>query len=113
MHGDALAAESAVIADGLERSIRLAAAAALLAFFARRRGKSPRESQIDRTTRPDPHCTEESRQASEDNRRHQPWADLLWSFVILFLLTIVVYTVLHGADVLAELDDLGLVRGAY
>ena len=114
MHGYALAAGSAMIADGLERSIRLAAAAALLAFFARRRGKSPRESQIDRTTtRPDPHCDEESRQGSENNRRHQPWADLLWSFVILLLLTIIVYTALHGADVLAELDDLGLVPGAY
>jgi predicted nucleic acid-binding Zn ribbon protein len=113
MHGDALAAGSAMIADGLERSVRLAAAAALLAFFARHRGKSPRESQIDRTTRPDPHCDEESREASENNRRHQPWADLLWSFVILLLLTVVVYTALHGADVLAELDDLGLVPGAY
>jgi hypothetical protein len=29
------------------------------------------------------------------------------------LLTIVAYTALHGADVLAELDDLGLVPGAY
>jgi hypothetical protein len=29
------------------------------------------------------------------------------------LLTVVVYTALHGADVLAELDDLGLVPGAY
>jgi hypothetical protein len=113
MHGDAPMFGSAMIADGLERSIRLADAAALLAFFARRRGKSPRESQIDRTTRPDPRCAEESRRVSEDNRRHQPWADLLWPSVILLLLTIVVYTALHGADVLAELDDLGLVPGAY
>ena len=112
-YGDALAAGSAMIADGLERSIRLAAAAAVLAFFARRRGKSPRASQIDRTTRPDPRCDEESRQASEHDRRRQPWADLLWSFVTLLLLTIVVYTALHGADMLAELDDLGLVPVAY
>jgi hypothetical protein len=115
MHGDALAAGSAMIADGFERSIRLAAAAALLAFFARRRGKSPRASQIDRTrtTQPDPQCDEESREASEHNRRRGPLADLAWSVVILLLLTIVVYTALHGADVLAELDDLGLVPGAY
>ena len=106
-------AESAMIADGLERSIRLAAAAGFLAFFARRRGKSPRESQIDRTPHPDLHSGEESRPAFENDRRHQPWADLLWSFVILLLLTIVVYTALHGADVLAELDDLGLVPCAY
>ena len=58
-------------------------------------------------------CDEASRQACENYRRHQPWADLLWSLVILLLLTIVVYTALHGADVLAELDDLGLVPGAY
>lgn len=100
-----------MIADGLERSIRLAAAAALLAFFARRRGKSPRESQTDRTARPDPHCDEESRQGSGNHHQHQPWADLLWSLVILLLLTIVVYTALHGADVLAELDELDLVPG--
>ncbi len=102
-----------MIDDGLERSIRLAAAAALLAFFARRRGKSPLESQIDRTARTDSHCDEESRQGSGDHGRHQPWVDLLWSFVILLFVTIVAYTALHGADVLAELDDLGLVPGAY
>jgi hypothetical protein len=115
MHGDALAAGSAMIADGLERSIRLAAAAALLSFFARRRGKSPRESQIDRTqtTRPDPRCDEGSHQGSEGNRRGGPLADLAWSAVVLLLLTVVVYTALHGADVLAELDDLRLVPGSY
>jgi predicted nucleic acid-binding Zn ribbon protein len=102
-----------MIADGLERSIRLAAAAALLAFFARRRGKSPRTSQIDRAARPEPRCDEESREGSEHDRQRQPWADLIWSFVTLLLLTIVVYTALHGADVLAELDDLGLVPGGY
>ena len=112
MHGDALVAGSAMIADGLERSIRLAATAALLAFFARRRGKSPLKSQIDRTARPD-HCDQESREGPGNYRQHQPWADLLWSLVILLLLTIVVYTALHGADVLAELDDLGLVPDAY
>lgn len=106
-------AASAMIADGFERSIRLAAAAALLAFFARRRGESPLESQIDRAAHTDPHCDENARQGSGNHRRHQPWADLLWSFVILLLLTIVAYTALHGADVLAELDDLGLVPGAY
>ena len=100
-------------ADGLERSIRLAAAAALLAFFARRRGKSPLKSQSDRTAHPDPHCDQESREGLGNHRRHQPWADLLWSSVIVLLLTIVVYTALHGADVLVELDDLGLVPGAY
>ena len=99
--------------DGLERSIRLAAAAALLAFFARRRGKSPLKSQTERTARTDPHGDDEWRAGSGNHRQHQPWADLLWSFVILLLLTIVVYTALHGADVLAELDDLGLVPGAY
>ncbi|HEX4522382.1 MAG TPA: hypothetical protein VH704_02595 [Casimicrobiaceae bacterium] len=113
MHGDALAAGSAVIADGIERSIRLAAAAALLAFFARRRGKSPRASQLDHPTRPGRHCNEDSRQAAENNRRNQPWADVLCSLVVLLLLTIVVYTALHGPDVLAELDELGLVSGAY
>jgi hypothetical protein len=40
-------------------------------------------------------------------------ADLAWSAVVLLLLTIVVYTALHGADVLAELDDLRLVPGSY
>ncbi|MEO8566616.1 MAG: hypothetical protein ABI541_09565 [Betaproteobacteria bacterium] len=100
-----------MIADGLERSIRLAAAAALLAFFARRRGKSPRESPLDRAPRAAPRCDEESRQPSEHHR--QPWGDLLWSLVTLLLLSVVVYTALHGADVLAELDDLGLVRSAY
>ncbi len=102
-----------MIADGLERSIRLAAAAALLAFFARRRGKSPRESRIDRTTRPDPRCDEGLHQGFEGNRRRGPLADLAWSAVVLLLLTIVVYTALHGADVLAELDDLRLVPDSY
>ena len=102
-----------MIADGLERSIRLAAAAALLAFFARRRGKSTRESRIDRSLRAARRCDEESLQASEHDRRPQPWADLLWSLVTLLLLAVVVYTALHGADVLAELDDLGLVRSPY
>jgi predicted nucleic acid-binding Zn ribbon protein len=102
-----------MIADGFERSIRLAAAAALLAFFARRRGKSPRVSQIDRAARREPRCDDESRQVSEYDRRRQPWADLIWSFVTLLLLTVVVYTALHGADVLAELDDLGLIPGGY
>jgi predicted nucleic acid-binding Zn ribbon protein len=113
MRGDALAAGSGMIAEGLERSIRVAAATAVLAFFARRRGKSPRESQIDRAPRATPRCDEELRQATEHHQRRQRWADLLWSLVTLFLLTIVVYTALHGADVLAELDDLGLVRSAY
>jgi predicted nucleic acid-binding Zn ribbon protein len=102
-----------MIVDGLERSIRLAAEAALLALFAGRRDKSPRAPQIDRAARPESRGDEECRQACEHNRRRQPWADLIWSFVILLLLTIVVYTALHGADVLAELDDLGLVPGAY
>jgi predicted nucleic acid-binding Zn ribbon protein len=102
-----------MIADGFERSIRLAAAAALLAFFARRRGKSPRVSQIDRAARREPRCDDESRQGSEYDRRRQPWADLIWSFVTLLLLTVVVYTALHGADVLAELDALGLIPGGY
>lgn len=102
-----------MIADGIERSIRLAAAAALLAFFARRRGKSPRASQIDHTARPDRRCDEESCPASGNDRRNQPWADALWSLVILLLLTIIVYTALHAPDVLAELDELGLVSGAY
>jgi hypothetical protein len=113
MHGTALVAGSAMTSDGLERSIRLAAAAALPAFFARRRGKSPLKVQTDCTARTDPHRDEEPHQGSGSQRRHQPWADLLWSFVILLLLTIVVYTALHGADVLAELDDLGLAPGAY
>jgi len=102
-----------MIAERLDRSIRLAAVDALLAFFARRRRKSPLESQIDRTARPGPHCDEESRQGSGTHRRRQPWADLLWSSVILLLLSIVVYTAFHGADVLVELDDLGLVPCAY
>jgi hypothetical protein len=115
MHDDALAAGNAMIADGIERSVRLAVAAAMLAFFARRGGKAPRVSPIDRarTTRPDPRCNEESRQASERDGRRPPWADLAWSVVILLLLTVVVYTALHGADVLAELDDLGLAPGGY
>jgi hypothetical protein len=113
MHGAALVAGSAMTSDGLERSIRLAAAAALPAFFARRRGKSLLASQTDRTVRPVPHCDEESHQGCGNHRRHQPWADLLWSSVILLLLSIVVYTALHGADVLVELDDLGLVPCAY
>jgi hypothetical protein len=33
--------------------------------------------------------------------------------VVLLLLTIVVYTALHGAEALAEPHDLGLVRNAY
>lgn len=102
-----------MIADGLERSIGLAAAAASLAFFALRRGKSPGESQINRSPRAAPRCGEDSHQASEDHRRRQRWADLLWSLITLLLLAVVVYTALHGADVLAELDDLGLVRSAY
>ena len=102
-----------MIAEGLERSIRLAAAAALLAFFARRRGKSPRPSQFDRTMQPHPQCDSELRRAPEHHRRRPPWADLVWSAVVLLLLTIVVYTALHGADVLAELDELGLVPGEY
>jgi hypothetical protein len=112
-HEDARLAGSAMIADRLERSIRLVAADALLAIFARRRRKSPLESQIDRTARPGPRCDEESRQGSGTHRRRQPWADLLWSSVILLLLSIVVYTAFHGADVLVELDDLGLVPCAY
>lgn len=102
-----------MIADGLERSGRLAAAAALLAFFSPRRGRPSRESRIDRSLRAAPRCDEESLQASEYDRRPQPWADLLWSLVTLLLLAVVVYTAFHGADVLAELDDLGLVRSPY
>jgi len=101
-----------MIAEGLERSIRLVAAAAVLALFARRSGKLPRESQIDRTARRTPRCDEASRQTSNDRRRG-PLADLAWSAVVLLLLTIVVYTAWHGADVLAELDDLRLVPGSY
>ena len=99
-----------MMADGFERSIRLAATAALLAFFARRADRSPRESRIARAAL---RCEEEARQAPESRQRRRLWADLLWSLVTLLLLSVVVYTVLHGADILAELDDLGLVRSAY
>ena len=101
-----------MIGEGIERSIRLVAAAALLAFFARRRGKSPRESRIDRSARQAPRCDDASRQTSND-RRWGPLADVAWSAVVLLLLSIVVYTAWHGADVLAELDDLRLVPGSY
>jgi hypothetical protein len=101
-----------MIADGLERSVRLAAAAALLAWFARRRGNAPRVSQTDRT-RPNPLCDQEPRRSPEHDRQRRPWSDLGWSAVIMVLLTIVAYTALHGADVLAELDELGLVPGGY
>jgi hypothetical protein len=111
-HGDALAAGSAMIADGFERSVRLAAAATLLARFARRRGNTPRLSQIRRAW-PNQSCDEEPHRSAEHDRRRRPWGDLVWSVVILLLLTIVAYTALHGADVLAELDELGLVPGGY
>lgn len=101
-----------MIADGLERSTRLAVAVALLAFFARRRGESTRESRIYPSSRSAQRCDEESLQVAEHDRRPRPWADLIWSLVILLLLAVVVYTALHGADVLAQLDDLGL-RIAY
>jgi hypothetical protein len=115
MHDDALAAGSAMIADGIERSVRLAAAAALLAFFARCRGKAPPVSPLDRQrpARPHPRCDEASRQAFERDRRRSPWADVAWSLVILVLLTLVVYAELHGANILSELDDLGLAPGGY
>jgi predicted nucleic acid-binding Zn ribbon protein len=115
MHDNALAAVSAMIADGIERSVRLAAAAAMLALLARRRGKAPRVLPTGRArpARPDPRCDEESRRMYERDRRRPPWADLAWSVVILLLLTVVVYTVLHGADVLTELDDLSLAPGGY
>jgi len=106
------AAQSAMIADGVERSTRLAAAVALLAFFARRRGESTHESRIDPSRRAAPRSDEESLLVCERDRRRRPWADLLWSLVTLLLLAVVVYTALHGADVLAKLDDLGL-RIAY
>ena len=99
-----------MMADGFERSIRLAAAAALLAFFARRPDRSLRESRIGRMAL---RCDEEARQPSDPRQQPRLWADLLWSLVTLLLLSIVVYAVLHGADILAELDDLGLVRSAY
>ena len=101
-----------MIADGLERSLRLAAAAALLALLARGRGKSTRESRIDHSRRATPRCDEESHHASEHERGRRPWADLLWSLVTLLLLALVAYAALRGANVLAELDDLGL-RIAY
>jgi hypothetical protein len=101
-----------MIADGFERPVRLAAAAALLARFARRRGNAPRVSRIHRT-RPNQLCDQEPHRPADYDRQRRAWGDLVWSVVILLLLTIVAYTALHGADVLAELDELGLVPGGY
>jgi hypothetical protein len=113
MHDDALAAGNAMIADRIERSVRLAAAAGVLAILARRGSKASRILPTDRprATRLDPRCDQESRPMYERDRRRPLWADLAWSAVILLLLTLVAYTALHGADVLAELDDLGLAPG--
>ena len=75
-------------------------------------GQSDALSQTDRTRSSSPATT--SRGGSEHDRQGQPWGDLaLVVRSLLLLLTIVAYTALHGADVLAELDDLGLVPGAY
>ena len=58
-----------------------AAAAALLAF-SRVAAANHRQSQIDRTARPDPHCDGSCARVPRTTARHQPpGADLLWSFV--------------------------------
>ncbi|MEP6998683.1 MAG: hypothetical protein ABI900_13610 [Betaproteobacteria bacterium] len=97
-----------MIADGVERSVRLGAAAALLASFARRRGRTPRASSIERSrTMPGGRRSgEDAHPASGRDRPQRPWVDLAWWLAIFLLLAIVAYTALHGADVLADLDEL-------
>jgi hypothetical protein len=103
-----------MIADGFERSFRLAATAILLALFARRHDRASRAAQLrPRVARPGKRWDQESRRFSEHDRRRRPWGDLVWSVVILLLLTIVAYTALHAADVLAALDELEWVPGGY
>ena len=97
-------------ADGVGRSVRRGAAAVLLALFARRRVGTPRASSIERSrTMPGGRRSgEDGHPASGRDRPQRPWIDLVWWLAIFLLLAIVAYTALHGADVLADLDELRL-----
>lgn len=96
--------ESAMMGDGIDRSVRLVAAAALLTLVARRRARAPP---------PAPLRAQESGLSPGHDRRRRFWNDLVWSGAILLLLTIVAYAALHGADILGELDELRVIPGSY
>jgi len=100
--------------DEVERSVRLVAAAALLALLARRRGHAPRISRTGfaRTGAQDRRHNQDSGQTGEHDRGRIR-GNLIWSALILLLLSVVVYTAIHSAEVVVELERLGLMPRAY
>jgi hypothetical protein len=104
-----------MMVDGVERSVRLAAAAALRTLVVRRRGRARRAARIRplRAQPPEHRRDEESDQSPGHDRRRRFLGDLAWSAAILLSLTAVAYAALHGADILGELDDLRVLPDSY